>query len=86
MVNPETVELRGQAPRELVDVLDAVSTHRHITRTDLVNEILAKWAEDKLHEATLVIRITNSNGRSRTAQDDYPRYRDMAEIAKAGVR
>ncbi len=53
-----TTELRGPCPRAVVDVLDAVSQARRITRTELVNLILMKWADDKLHEAELIQRVT----------------------------
>jgi len=46
------VELRGYAPRTLVDVLDAVSAHRRITRWDLITQILEHWADDKMAETT----------------------------------
>jgi len=56
-----SVELRGPCPREVVDVLDAFCSARRITRTELVNRILTKWAADRLHEATLLERVTRGN-------------------------
>lgn len=53
-----TVELRGMCPRETVDVLDAISQARRVSRTDLVNDILASWCVDRMQEATLIQRIT----------------------------
>ncbi len=57
---PETasVELRGQAPREIVDMLDAISTHRRITRWELLIELLSEWRDDKEREAVVVARVT----------------------------
>ncbi len=55
------VELRGECPREVVDVLDAVSMARNQTRTSLVNAVLAKWAEEVKHEASLVQRVLAGN-------------------------
>ncbi len=52
------IELRGQAPKSLVDVLDAVSSHRRITRWDLITEILEHWADDKIAETTEILRVT----------------------------
>jgi len=52
------IELRGQAPKSLVDVLDAVSSHRRITRWELIAEILERWADDKLAETTAILRVT----------------------------
>ena len=51
-------ELRGDVPRALVDVLDAVSGHRRINRWQLVGEILQAWADDKMREVTAVYRVT----------------------------
>ena len=55
------VELRGMLSREVVDVLDAVSSAKRMTRIELVNRILADWAGRKHHEAMLVHRVTRGN-------------------------
>lgn len=57
----DLVELRANCPRQIVDVLDAVSGARRITRTVLVLQILNKWAKEQLHEATVVARVTRGN-------------------------
>lgn len=57
------VELRGQAPRLIVDVLDAVSASRRISRWELVNEILEHYADDRMREATAVLRVTTGSDR-----------------------
>jgi hypothetical protein len=54
------VELRGDVPRALVDVLDAVSGHRRINRFALVLEILEGWADDKMREVTAICRVTGT--------------------------
>lgn len=56
-----TVELRGQCPREIVDVLDAFCAARRLNRQELVNRILRRWAMDRLHEATVLQRVTRGN-------------------------
>ncbi len=56
-----TVELRGECPREIINVLDAVSMARDITRTALVNEILGEFTKKKLHESSLVLRLAGGN-------------------------
>ena len=61
MAATDSVELRGPCPRETVDILDAVSCARVMTRTDLVNEILAEWAVKQVHVATLVYRAAHGN-------------------------
>ena len=55
------VELRGPCPREIVDVLDAFCAARRITRTEMVNRILGRWVSDRLHEATVLERVTRGN-------------------------
>jgi hypothetical protein len=55
------VELRGMLSREVVDVLDAVSSAKRMTRIELVSRILADWAGRKHHEAMLVHRVTRGN-------------------------
>jgi hypothetical protein len=55
------VELRGECPRQTVNVLDAVSMARNITRTALVNQILGEYAGKVLHESILVQRIAGGN-------------------------
>lgn len=57
----DSVELRGQAPRLTADVLDAVSARRRIGRWELVLEILAAWADDRLGEAAVVQRVARQN-------------------------
>jgi hypothetical protein len=52
------IELRGSAPRPLIDVLDAVSSHRRVSRWDLITEILEHWADDKMAETTAILRVT----------------------------
>jgi hypothetical protein len=53
-----TAELRGECPRKILNVLDAVSMARDKTRIGLVNEILGAWAEKVLHETMLVQRVS----------------------------
>lgn len=62
MATPEnSVELRGDCPRDVIDVIDAISAARRLTRTQLVNEILGDWVRQKLHEVKLVHRVARSN-------------------------
>lgn len=57
----DSIELRGNCPRLIVDVLDAVSQSRRMTRTELVNEVLKGWARGVLHTANVVQRVTRNN-------------------------
>ena len=56
------VELRGDVERDVVDVLDAVSAARRISRMELVSEILSVWADAKVHESMMVQRVTRREG------------------------
>lgn len=58
------VELRGMAPRDLVEVLDVISASRRQPRIDLVLEILQAWVDQRVHEASLVHRLSASNPRA----------------------
>jgi protein involved in temperature-dependent protein secretion len=63
--NDETpVELRGDTPRWIIDILDAVAMARggKTSRMDILNEVAAEWASRRLHEANLVLRVTNAKG------------------------
>lgn len=60
----DRVELRGMAPRRLVDLLDAVSLSRKCARQDVLVDVLNRWADDLVHEASMVMRIAGANGSS----------------------
>lgn len=53
----EMVELRGDCPRAIVNVLDAFSLARDMTRTQLVNEILGDWAAKRRHELQMLTKL-----------------------------
>jgi len=55
------VELRGPRPKEIVDVLDAWSQAKCMSRTQAVNLILRDWAKQKLHEHMVFARVTKGN-------------------------
>lgn len=57
----DTAELRGECPREVLDVLDAVAFARDKTRIAIANEVLGEWAKKVRHEATLVQRVIQRN-------------------------
>lgn len=57
------VEIRGELPVEIVEVLDAVAQATPgASRMSLMREILGKWASQKVHESTLVMRVRGGNG------------------------
>lgn len=57
----KTTELRGECPKWIVNVLDAVSMSADETRTALVNRILSDWATKKVHEASLIHKLAGIN-------------------------
>lgn len=61
-----SVDLRGEAPRDLIDMLDAISAHKRVTRWFLVMEILENWRQDKEREAVVVARVTGVLGDRRS--------------------
>lgn len=67
MVDQHMIELRGMAPREFIDILDAVSASRRMARIELVNEILGEWCERRVHEAQAICSVTRGNGSSTEA-------------------
>lgn len=57
----DKVELRGEVPRDLIDVIDAVAMARGCTRMEMVQQVLHAWACDRVHESTLIQRVTRGN-------------------------
>lgn len=64
MAVPEThVELRGPCPRDIVDVLDAISTARRMSRMQLVVEVLGRFTDEQRHISTVIHSVTGCNPR-----------------------
>jgi hypothetical protein len=57
----DTVELRGDIPKNLMAMVDAVSTAKRVSRMSLVRKILNDWAVKTYHEAMIVERVTKGN-------------------------
>ncbi len=57
----DTVELRGEIPRDIADVVDAVSIAEGRTRTQQVTVILGEWAERQRRIASVLHKITRCN-------------------------
>lgn len=51
-------EIRFEASDEEVAVLDGYCSSRGKHRTDVMKELLSMWSKDKLHEATVILRVT----------------------------
>lgn len=57
----ESVELRTDLPREVADVVDAISVAQRLTRGQLVVRILSEWAQQRMHEHSVLSRVVRSN-------------------------
>ena len=72
----DTTELRGECPRWIVDVLDAISAARCISRTELVNQLLAKEATQVLMEMNVVARVARG---TPTLTEKAPDLREASQ-------
>ena len=57
----QTAELRAEIDRQVLAVMDGYCSASGKCRTKLVAEILGAWADQKLHESTLVCRVAGVN-------------------------
>lgn len=60
-MSDQTTELRGPASKSTVDVIDAYSMARRMSRMELVNQILTEWVETRLHETSVVLSVSRGN-------------------------
>lgn len=57
----DSTELRLDAPNSLVAVLDGISLAQRLTRNQLVLRVLSDWADDRVHEASVLARVAGIN-------------------------
>lgn len=57
----DTKELRGDAPLELVQALDALALARDLTRTAYVNSVLEKHVRLELHRHSVTTNMLRGN-------------------------
>lgn len=50
-----------EAPHSLIAVLDGISLAQRLTRNQLVLRVLSDWADARVHEATVLARVTGIN-------------------------
>lgn len=60
-MSPETKELRGLAPADLVRALDAIALAKGLDRNAYVNEVLAAHVKSYLDELTVVTQMLRGN-------------------------
>jgi hypothetical protein len=61
MARDDDSEIRFMAPVQDVRVLDGYCHGSGRDRTGTMREILHEWAERKLHEATMIVRVAGGN-------------------------
>ena len=54
-------EIRFEADAETVAVIDGYCSATGKCRTEFINLLLKQWAKQKLHEASVVMRVAASN-------------------------
>lgn len=54
-------EVRFEAERETINVLDGYCQGTGKCRTAVINDLLKQWAESKAREATMVCRVAGIN-------------------------
>ncbi len=54
-------EIRFEAKKETIDVLDGYCSATGKCRTAFINDLLENWAKAKLYEATIVCRVAGIN-------------------------
>lgn len=70
------IELRGEIPRDLIEVLDAVATAERTNRMAVLRTILREWADREVHRSTLILRVRKRNG-SRPESDRHQTGLDL---------
>jgi len=54
-------EIRFEMPDDDMAVIDAYCSATGRCRTEVIRDVLSIWAKDKLHEATLIMRVSGRN-------------------------
>ena len=58
----ELIDFRGRITEETHQTLEALSRARACDKQEIVRDVLHEWALRKINEATLVVRLTRSEG------------------------
>jgi hypothetical protein len=71
----ELVEMpRGFMSRRVYNVFDAVSKARRTAKNKLLAEIIDEWAAARVHEASLIQRLSRGNG-----NDSHSDWAELSE-------
>lgn len=60
----DSVDLRTKVIQQTNAVLEAHARARDIDKAEVMREVLDKWADEQIHVATLIQRLTRSEGGS----------------------
>lgn len=58
----DLVEVRGEVDRDIVDVMDAISSAEGISRTAVLRRWLRDKADAEIHRSTLILRVWSGKG------------------------
>lgn len=61
MSHEHKTEIRVEVDAVEVCVMDGYCQASGRNRTDVIRELLAKWSAEKLHESTLICRVSGCN-------------------------
>lgn len=58
----ELIDFRGKITERTAQVLSAHSSADNVTQSEIVRDVLDKWAEGQIHRSMLVARLTRGKG------------------------
>jgi hypothetical protein len=58
----DLIDTRCKVTEETNQVLEAMARARNIDKSEVIRTVLHEWAVGRIHEATLVVRLTRSEG------------------------
>ena len=59
----ELVDVRCKVTEETNQVLEAKARARNLDKSEVIRAVLHEWALREIHESTLVVRLTRSEGK-----------------------
>jgi hypothetical protein len=68
-MSTESRDLRASIDVVSDQVLEAVALAKGVTKQEVVRDVLAKWAAQKVHEASLIQRLAPRDGKPRSGTE-----------------
>ena len=62
VVMADLIDTRCKVTEETNQELEAMARARNIDKSEVIRGVLHEWALARIHEATLVVRLTRSEG------------------------